>query len=242
MPIVLQNIEAKVLDNFIGDVNIFNSIEASIQFEDYIKLNGFVAFLQNFTQVSSVEYLEKPLTFGLINQYSLEMQTLDISYVNQSVTNSLVFGLDWTTTVDNPCDANPWLISNDNKTIRYNITDSSDCGGTCSDTQAGTATANITVGDTPVFMDLTFVGIGELEDPNYEKIAFYLDGNLVASADAAGGGLGCTFGPVNKIYAVPSPYYLAPNTQHTLFIDFTTNDEFYHVGCYYEINLNFITN
>jgi hypothetical protein len=80
MPIILKNIEARILDNFVGDINIFSRVDASVQFEDYIKLNAFTAYLQNFTKADSVTTLTKPLTFGLKNQYNLTVQTLDVSY------------------------------------------------------------------------------------------------------------------------------------------------------------------
>ena len=109
-----------------------------------------------------------------------------------------VTGLSWTTTVNNPCNSAPWTISNNNSTIRYDIEDSTNCGGSCSATQAGTATATITVGASDVDMDLDFEGIGEFEAPNFEKISFELDSVEVARANAAGGGLQCVMGPVVK--------------------------------------------
>lgn len=80
MPIILKTIEASILDNFIGDINIFSNIKADIQFEDYIKLNSFTAYLQNFRKADSVTTFTSPLTFGLKNQYNLPVQTLDVSY------------------------------------------------------------------------------------------------------------------------------------------------------------------
>ena len=80
MPIILKTIDARILDNFIGDINVFSNIEASIQFEDYIKLNAFTAYLQNFTKADSVTFFVTPLTFGLKNQYNLPVQSLEISY------------------------------------------------------------------------------------------------------------------------------------------------------------------
>lgn len=236
MPILFRNIEARILDNFIGEVAIFSTIEASIQFEDYIRLNAFTAYLQNFTRAETVTFLSKPFNFGLANQYYLPTTTLEMDYEPN------IFGLYWYLTVNNPCDSNPWVITNDNKSIRYNITDSADCGGTCGDTQEGTATAYITVGNKKVFMDLNFEGIGELEASGFELIEFYLDGTKIADAHAAGGGLGCSaFGPVVKNFIVPPPYVLEANSVHTLFINFTTNDGLFHVGCYYQVDLDFIT-
>lgn len=236
MSVLFRKIEASLLDNFISEVSIITNIEALVKFEDYIQLNAFTAYLQNFTRAERVTFFKRQINFGLINTLSLPVTTLEIDYEPN------IFGLDWILTVNNPCDANPWVITNDNKSIRYNITDSLDCGGTCNDTQSGTATAIITVGKKRVIMDLDFEGIGELEASNFELIEFYLDGILIADAHAAGGGLDCTaFGPVVKSYIIPPPYILEPNTTHVLYVTFTTNDEYYHVGCYYQIDLDFIT-
>jgi hypothetical protein len=151
-----------------------------------------------------------------------------------------ITGLTWALTVDNPCDATPWDITNSNLTIRYNVTDSAGlCGGTCSDIQAGTATATITVGGVDVNMGLAFDGIGELEQSDYEQIIFILDGNPIADAHAAGGSLGCAMGPVVQTFIQAPPYLLLANSVHTLLIDFTTADALYHLGSYYEVDLSF---
>ena len=150
-----------------------------------------------------------------------------------------VTGLIWNTTVNNPCNATPWVISNQNLKIRYNITNSVNCGGTCDSLQTGTATATITVGGVDVNMGLSFNGIGELKDPDYEKIVFKLDNVQIADAHAAGGNLGCAMGPVVQTFVTPPPYLLLANSVHTLFIDFTTNDERFHVGAFYEVDLTF---
>jgi hypothetical protein len=151
-----------------------------------------------------------------------------------------VTGLTWDTTVDNPCDATPWVITNQNLTIRYNVTDSANCGGTCSAIQAGTATATITVGGLDVNMGLSFSGVGELQAPDFEKITFSLDGTQIANANAAGGNLGCQMGPVVQTFTVPPPYLLLAGTVHTLLINFTTNDGLFHVDSYYEVDLTFV--
>jgi len=150
-----------------------------------------------------------------------------------------VTGLTWTTTVNNPCNATPWTISNNNTRIRYDIEDSANCDGTCSDVQAGTATATITVGAGAVDMNLDFEGLGEGQAPNYELISFSLDGTEVARANAAGGGLGCTMLPVVKTFTQAPPYRLNASTQYTFFINFTTNDALYHVDAFYEVDLSF---
>lgn len=80
MPQLIKKIEGELIDTITNDVNLINSINGEIQEEDYINLNGFVAFLQNYTQVETIEKLIKPLNFGLINQYNIPVIILEIDY------------------------------------------------------------------------------------------------------------------------------------------------------------------
>jgi hypothetical protein len=80
MPVYLKNIEAKIIEPYNGELTYATSVAASIQFEDYINLNNFIAYLQNFKNVSEVEYLNKPLEFGLKNNFNSQITTLQISY------------------------------------------------------------------------------------------------------------------------------------------------------------------
>jgi hypothetical protein len=159
-----------------------------------------------------------------------------------------VTGLTWTTTSNTTgvarCQPSGWTVSNQNLRIRYDCANSQNCGGTCDITQTGIATATITVGGVNTYLGLDFVGIGELQAPDYEKIKFILNGGTysnveLANAHAAGGNKGCQMGPVVKQYLVQPPYLLKANTVYTFKIDFTTNDPLYQVGAYYEVNLQF---
>lgn len=80
MPKLVKNIKANVLDYFTGQLYYVAGVTGSVQFEDYIELNGFIAYLQDFRQVTTLEVLEKPLKFGLKNQFNLPTTTLEISY------------------------------------------------------------------------------------------------------------------------------------------------------------------
>ena len=80
MPRLVTRITAEVLPNYIGTIYLFNSIIGQIQFEDYISLSGYKAYLQDFREFYSVERLAKPPLFGLKNQYNLPIVTLNISY------------------------------------------------------------------------------------------------------------------------------------------------------------------
>lgn len=80
MPQLLKKVQGEILTNTIGDVNLITSVSGEIQQEDYINLNGFVAYLQNFSRVELATELITPMEFGLPNTYNIETKTLEISY------------------------------------------------------------------------------------------------------------------------------------------------------------------
>jgi len=57
---------------------------------------------------------------------------------------------------------------------------------------------------------------------------------LLASATSAGGGSGCEMGPADQTYFINPPYKLIRNKQYKLKINFTSGDELFHVGSYYQ--------
>ncbi|NLX99278.1 MAG: DUF2924 domain-containing protein [Rhodopirellula sp.] len=102
-----------------------------------------------------------------------------------------------------------------------------------------TATAEIIV-PKAMILTVSWSGMGETEDPNYELMSLSVDGGLVGSAHAPGGNLGCNggMGPVVSNPAPPQQVTLQPGA-HTLFIDATTNDPLYHFGAWYRFDLTF---
>ncbi len=80
MPQLLKKVQGEILTNTIGDVMLITSVTGEIQQEDYINLNGFVAYLQNFSRIELATELIPPMEFGLPNTYNIETQTLEISY------------------------------------------------------------------------------------------------------------------------------------------------------------------
>ena len=138
-----------------------------------------------------------------------------------------------------------WNVTIQNKTensisqsLQFKVEDSANCGGNNSNTQNGTATANIQVtGSESIILELEFSGIGEAQSAGYDLIKFELDGVIIGDGHAPGGGLGCASDSVAVNPA--SPKSLDPGP-HTLIIDFTTNDGQYHVDAYYEIKLKLI--
>ena len=80
MPRLIKNISASVLNNYSGGISYYTTISSDIQFEDYINLNGFIAYLQNFTKVQNLIKLQKPSSFGLKNRLNIKVKILQISY------------------------------------------------------------------------------------------------------------------------------------------------------------------
>ena len=80
MPQLIKNIEAEFLPSYDGEIRVFSTVTGSAQFEDYIDLESLKAYLQNFKQVEELTTTQKPLMFGLKNQYNLETTTIQISY------------------------------------------------------------------------------------------------------------------------------------------------------------------
>ena len=147
--------------------------------------------------------------------------------------------INWTQTVNNPCDPDPWDITNEGKSIRYNITDSGNCGGPCGSIQSGEATATITV-SSKAQLNLDFSGVVEWQDAGFESLQFYLNGNLIAYAGSRDENRACSyFGPPESNYIIPPPYVLEPNINHSLVVSFTTGDALFHLGCYYQVDLSF---
>jgi len=134
--------------------------------------------------------------------------------------------------------ASPWVILSGGLGLRLNWENDANCRSYNSHTQNATATAQISV---PVNMVMTvgWSGLGERQDPNYELMSLRVDGALVGSAHAPGGGLGCaSMGPVVSSPPPPQTRLLTAGL-HTLTINATTNDANYHFGAYYQFNLSF---
>ena len=80
MPQLIKKVEGEVFDQTIGSVSYLKPIIGEFQEEDYINLNGFIAYLQNFTETEEIDNLVKPLNFGLKNEYNIPIVTLQIDY------------------------------------------------------------------------------------------------------------------------------------------------------------------
>jgi hypothetical protein len=77
---LIKNISAEIIDQKTSSASLVKLTSSTMMIGDYIGLDNYIAFLQDFSNVKTFVTLEKPLDFGLKNQYNVELRTLDISY------------------------------------------------------------------------------------------------------------------------------------------------------------------
>lgn len=156
--------------------------------------------------------------------------------------------IQWNTSQSGVFSGGGWVISNNGNgagtRIRFNLERASNCGGSNSSTQSGTATASITPLGVNYDMTVGLSGVGELQDPGYEAITMSITTpdivGQIYQAAASGGRQGCAVGPVTISQAQPGPYYLPKGITCTLDINFTTRDSLFHTeACFYQIDLSF---
>jgi hypothetical protein len=82
MPKLIKNIGGEFFEHNTGSVLFLRPIAGQVQREDYINMFGFIAFLQNLTEVCETAHADIPLHFGLANQLNLTVVTLDFCYEN----------------------------------------------------------------------------------------------------------------------------------------------------------------
>ena len=80
MPQLIKKVEGEMFDQIIGSVTYLPPIIGEIQEEDYINLNGLIAFLQDFTKTEEIDVITKPIDFGLKNKYNIPTVTIEIDY------------------------------------------------------------------------------------------------------------------------------------------------------------------
>jgi hypothetical protein len=106
-------------------------------------------------------------------------------------------------------------------------------------TQLATATGTFTLAE-PGQISITWTGLGEQQDEEYEQMSVYIDGVLLSRAHAPGGDLGCT--EPAEVVSEPATaalvcYPLSAGL-HEIEVRASTNDRYYHVGAYYRFILH----
>ena len=137
------------------------------------------------------------------------------------------------------------MISDLGRTIRFDVEQSSNCGGANAAVQTGQAVANLVV-PPGVQLAYTLQGVGELQAINFENLDFFIDGGIVASSTSPGGDLGCPGGdcctagdgPVVVTTTQASPVAVSGDIE--LLLEFTTIDQLFHGDSFYELTFNFI--
>lgn len=100
-------------------------------------------------------------------------------------------------------------------------------------TQTGRAIGTITLVDDG-YVAIDWFGVAEVEDSGFENMRILVDGDLVARATSPGGDHGCD--APEAVVSTPASgdtIFLAAGV-HTIQVDVTTGDSWYHVDCYYE--------
>lgn len=80
MPVLIQNVEGKILDNLTDDVKAIQFVNAEFGYEDWFVIGYLEVFLQNFKNVLESEDLNKTRDFGLTVNRNKEFIELEISY------------------------------------------------------------------------------------------------------------------------------------------------------------------
>lgn len=78
MPFLVKKIEGDLLDFFEGKAILFKNITGVLGQEDYVNVNKFIGFTQNFSNVILVENLPLLTNYGL--KHNLTTIELEISY------------------------------------------------------------------------------------------------------------------------------------------------------------------
>lgn len=150
---------------------------------------------------------------------------------------STPFSISWDTNAGGLIGSGGWTVFNDGLRIRFEIEDSGNCGGSNENIQSGTATATIQVSET-YELRADIDGVSELQDTGFENMAVQLDGTDIVQATSRDLDQECAMGPSIVDFLQEQPFILTPG-EHTFSISFTTADELYHVGAFYELNLIF---
>lgn len=78
MPYLVKKVSGEILESNETSVNLVSILNASIGVEDYINVNTFIGYTQNFSQVVEAISIPKQTSYGLKNNTSFTL--LNISY------------------------------------------------------------------------------------------------------------------------------------------------------------------
>jgi hypothetical protein len=125
---------------------------------------------------------------------------VDVSFTPEPI------DLEWATSFVGPS-SNPWTITNDGRSIRFSVENSTNCGGTNDQTQSGTAITTIELESAPTIK--TSGGRIVLRNGLPSCSCCVTNFGLLARGTSDGQGLGCEMGPIVSEFIVPQPYRLS---------------------------------
>lgn len=77
---LIKKIEGYVLPYITSDVKYVSQLVGSLQKSDFINIYGLTGFLQNLINVDTTINLQKPMEFGVKNNYNSVTVMLEINY------------------------------------------------------------------------------------------------------------------------------------------------------------------
>lgn len=78
MPYLVKKIEGEIFEMIEGNCSFVSNILGEVGVEDYIQINDFIAFTQNFSKVVEVEAIPSLVNYGLKNK--TQFLELKLSY------------------------------------------------------------------------------------------------------------------------------------------------------------------
>ncbi|QDU71031.1 hypothetical protein [Mucisphaera calidilacus] len=138
----------------------------------------------------------------------------------------------WTTSHDGMItQEDPWAVSGDcGHRLSFRFEHDDNCSPQelrNANTQEGAATGTFTL-DRWMVVRVSWFGMGELQDQDFEKMQMTINGRFIGNAHAAGGKQGCRLGPVVSSPEAATHKMLLPPGTHTIEIEVTSNDPYYH--------------
>lgn len=112
--------------------------------------------------------------------------------------------------------------------VRISFEDSSNCGGTNSDTQHGNASRRVCL-CAPTRLTINMIGLIERQDTGYEQAETRVNGTLICSGASVGEGLGCLMATVSVSGTID-----LPAGDHLIELTGSTIDGAFHTGAYWE--------
>jgi len=85
MPVLIQNINANIIDNLKDTTSMFKLVKGSFGYGDWFEVGCYEAYIQNLRNVISSEDLNKVRDFGLSYNRNTDFNVVEISEYTPSV-------------------------------------------------------------------------------------------------------------------------------------------------------------